>query len=368
MGTHEMKSLLITGIFRSGTTLLTRALATHDQVATAYQPFSPFFKAWRNLIFRDILQTPIDFKAPMGKDYFVSGEDRERFVKCSLEAHFDATDLEQIKKEVIANLDDDPHERLQAIAGVLGDLKAGPAHALIPQLFAIVQRCYPEKPVVMTGIKELWCEEFILPLRYGFQTRGIQLIRDPRAVFASRNTGKHLQSCGGKKYPVLFVARAWRRSFQYGKGNQDPSHFFWVRFEDLVREPERIMKELCHMLEVEFQPSMVEPARFLDGGNNPWIANSTASARREFNVTTVDQWEKFLNPEETGVIEFLCRAEMEALGYQPRYPDFGIEEFLRYRENESEITEWLKNSEFTLNNQQKELEITHAQRGKPAGF
>ena len=43
-----MKTFFITGMFRSGTTLVSRMFHSHPEIACASDPFAPVFKMFRN--------------------------------------------------------------------------------------------------------------------------------------------------------------------------------------------------------------------------------------------------------------------------------------------------------------------------------
>ncbi|MFW6289777.1 MAG: sulfotransferase [Mariniphaga sp.] len=49
-----MENFFITGMFRSGTTLLARMLNTHKDIACASDPFRPFFNCFRDYIAKEI--------------------------------------------------------------------------------------------------------------------------------------------------------------------------------------------------------------------------------------------------------------------------------------------------------------------------
>ena len=102
---------------------------------------------------------------------------------------------------------------------------------------------------------------------------------------------------------------------------------------------------------------MANPANYSDGQGRPWQPNSTFEVGQRFNVTSINYWRESLSPQEIGVIEFLCAEEMNTLGYRRACPGFGEQEFLEFREDEHQITEWLKQAPYLLDSTQREAEL-----------
>ena len=74
-----MKNLLITGNFRSGTTLLSTALNVHEKVVTGWQPYWLFFRECRNQFFNNMDQSSFDNNFPMGIIDLKNQRERELF-------------------------------------------------------------------------------------------------------------------------------------------------------------------------------------------------------------------------------------------------------------------------------------------------
>ena len=83
-----MKNLLITGNFRSGTTLLSTALNVHEKVVTGWQPYWLFFRECRNLFFKNNLRDSFDENFPMGVIDFKNQREIELFNSLFSEVNF----------------------------------------------------------------------------------------------------------------------------------------------------------------------------------------------------------------------------------------------------------------------------------------
>ena len=78
--------VFISGMFRSGTTLLGRLINAHKEVAIATDPYMFFFKSFRNEIAK-IHEITIDSESPLG-DYYFSVE-KLKLLKAIQTASFD---------------------------------------------------------------------------------------------------------------------------------------------------------------------------------------------------------------------------------------------------------------------------------------
>jgi Sulfotransferase family len=142
----------------------------------------------------------------------------------------------------------------------------------------------------------------------------IQIVRDPRAVFASiknRDVKEH-----GFYHHAHKLTRMWNRSArEISRLRSNPSRFLVIRYEDLVRNSGKILKAICRFGGFEFSEAMLEPTRAGSG----WLGNS--AFYRTFNgisAAPLDKWKDYLTPHEIWWIELHCRKGMESAGYMLR--------------------------------------------------
>ncbi len=139
----------------------------------------------------------------------------------------------------------------------------------------------------------------------------IQVVRDPRAVFASRKRRLiHHSGCHTKAHRLV---REWNHAAgQVPRLLRDPSRFCVVRYEDLVKHPERAMKSVCRLGGFDFNERMLDPTRA--GGG--WGGNSSfQTAFKGIDVSPVDHWKDYLTDHEIWWIEFHCRKGMRVANY-----------------------------------------------------
>jgi hypothetical protein len=102
----------------------------------------------------------------------------------------------------------------------------------------------------------------------------IHLIRDPYATLVSIR--KHIISNTGS-YPYLASAlSSMNNSYYYSYKNPSLIHNYqMVRYEDLVSDPEKVMRSLAELIGITYSEVLLQPS--FQG--NPWHGNSTSGVR-----------------------------------------------------------------------------------------
>ncbi len=86
--------------------------------------------------------------------------------------------------------------------------------------------------------------------------RMVHLVRDVRDVATS------LQRTGWAPQAGDYFARQWSNAnlYLHAVMRDAPERYLLVRYEDLVRDPERVIRRICAHLAVGFDPVMLDPA------------------------------------------------------------------------------------------------------------
>ena len=139
----------------------------------------------------------------------------------------------------------------------------------------------------------------------------IQLVRDPRGVFASRK--KRSINSSGAYTKAHRLVREWNRSSrEIPRLKNHPDKFLVVRYEDLARNPREILEKICRFAGFDFTEAMLKPTR----AGTEWRGNSSfQEAFTNVNLAPVDQWKDYLTEHEIWWIELHCRKGMELAGY-----------------------------------------------------
>ncbi len=169
----------------------------------------------------------------------------------------------------------------------------------------------------------------------------VHVIRDPRAVMASQKfrwrrrslatikTGvSHYQSLRvWINYHPYTAARMWLKATQQALRMENHPRFTTIRFEDLLREPEKTVQNLCKEFDLQFDPNMLDVGQI-----NSSHQSSVGGARKGLHTDAIDKWQRILAPGEISVANRLCHSLMDVHGYkQLRQMDERSNNEFRYR-------------------------------------
>lgn len=152
----------------------------------------------------------------------------------------------------------------------------------------------------------------------------IQLIRDPRDILLSQKNRHHRRRMGGKyvsrteafrvwaNYHPVITSLLWKRSIQAGLKHDHPS-ILRIRFEDLVSDPEKIVKQACEHAGIDFELQMLQV---------PQVGSSTQQDNpdaRGIDKGRLSAWKKGgLTETEIAICEKINGSLMKKFGYIPQ--------------------------------------------------
>jgi len=258
--------VFVVGMGRSGTTLLASVLSRHPALAIA--PETHYLTRWRR-------------HAP----------DLERGCRDRFDRFWDAFTAHRHFMRLGIDAD--------VVRGrILGD--GPPDHRTV---FASLLRAYAEK-----WGKVRWGEKtpghwrtLALLLTWFPEARVVFLVRDPRAVVASR---RETQWARGSL--DVEIGR-WRDSVRTAEWYDLDERVRIMRYEDLVTQPLSQVADICRYVQLDFDAAMLErPARHAAAKPRP---GGPISADR------VSRWRSVLSQAETRMIERLAGKEMRRHGY-----------------------------------------------------
>lgn len=313
--------LFVTGMVRSGTTLLEKLLCNHPELSVASQPF-PYL--WIEVkrrflaelgfeadplplspLFPEPRYTPEDF-AEFLRRHRLSAEALARWLD-AMRSYSGQRTRVSIPRERLAELDGLP------LAEAARGLHRAAAH---------------RREAIAFGAKEVRCEEYLLPLLHeGFHA--FLIVRDPRDVIASMRSGRGREYVGEPR-PLLFELRSWRRSVTHALALADHPRFRLVHYEELVRRPEAVLEDLTESLGVDSFPAHALRGELRDQRGQPWRANSSHGEGVGISNRSVGAHRRELDELERGYVETLCFPEMRALGYATSLPAPRLELLDRY--------------------------------------
>ncbi len=308
-----MSSLFVTGMQRSGTTLLEKLLHTPPEVATLSQPFPLLFVEAKRVFLERLGGAPDRY--PLG-DLFRETRYRPRDLREFLDGWRPTADA---IRDVFA--------AMKGYSGRYTDIAVERVEDLLPRIerdgfAALVASLYRElaggAEATCTGGKEVLCEEFA-PAMLGGGFRVALIVRDPRDVLASLNHGRGRDHAGRLK-PTLFNVRNWRKSVAFALALEGTPGFRWLRYEDLVREPGTELLNLRRALKLPQPATPTSTEALADQAGKPWSGNSSFAERRGVDAQSVGSHRAVLPEGAAELVEAACWPELGVLGY-PRELD-----------------------------------------------
>lgn len=299
-----MQSLFLSGMLRSGTTLIQTLLTNHPELFVAYQPYHQFYLDCR-LEFLKIhgLQKFL----PLGDGLDSDAKEREQFKDWLLNHEFNQIQKDNLLAGAMLAKGGGSSElqgELTAQVGTFIDI-----HAQIHAELAVRYK----SDVTYAGAKEVLCEEFI-PTFVAASMRCILIIRDPRAVIASASFGRYRDSVGDR-YPLLMLIRLWRKSAAYWLAYRQHPLVYVMRYEDLVDDTDAMLLQISRWLGISTFSSDIIRQPLYDHRGSIWNGNSSFEDKVGVQAASTHSWQSLLTNDEIAFIEACTLPEMHALGY-----------------------------------------------------
>ena len=360
-----MKLLIITGLYRSGTTLVQKILDSHSKINIINQGMVNYFKYLEILFFKK-MECPFNDR-PLGLEFFRPDENYKKIFNI---IDFGKNDIEALINKIEKGIIQDSKLEGQKITPSIDwinclkkTLKSGKAKNVLQNICESILLYRNFNNITYCGFKELNLEQFIEPLINAFNedVKIIQIIRDPRAVLLSRNYGSFYKTkTEGKIHPLLLIAKTWRTSIRYKLfiHNYYPTNFLPVYYEQLVSDPSNEIKRICDFLSIEFSPDLLDFSKYKNEENQKWKVNTSFQKKEGFDTKSIDKWKDILPKEITGALEFMCCHEMMIEGYRPIIDeDNRFKAFLEYEDEKDKIRRWTFKLDLLLDSKQKKREI-----------
>lgn len=272
--------IFITGVYRTGTTLLSRILDAHSDLSVTYDSVH-----FMRFCYGEYL--PVSEK----KNYIKLLQD----IKERCEARWERSiDMEPVIKRL------DKRENVD-YATIYNEVMS---HLLLNE----GKSAWGEKTLIAWSQIPIFLKMFP-------DGKAIQVIRDPRDVISSN---KKLTYEPGLRYlDACFACLSSMRAAIYYERNLPKDSYMTVRYEDLVREPEETTKQVCKMLNVPFEEAMVNAEKFRDYKGQSWEKNTSYNGlTNKISDESVGRYLNFLNAVEIFFAEMIDRTVMEHFGYE----------------------------------------------------
>ena len=308
MSTH----LLVTGMPRTGTTLVDKLLSLHPRAQVLSQPLPLLYVHVKRTFLesraapgaRDPLALRYPLNDLLGPRHYPPAEFTEFLETLRLSRELCREALEEMVPF------DGQYTKPRHPFRVLDGYRPASLHDFVHRY---LRGLVSAGGLRVVGSKETSCEEFIpYLLRRG--ARVIAVLRDPRDVLTSLNHGRG-RRFGGRRKPLLFNLRQWRKSVAFALAMAPAPGFLSLRYEDLVRDPSTVAARVTDFLGLDrFEPRVFDSDLRTQSGEI-WHSNSSHRPATRIQADSVGRYRRHLSPDTDRVVQALCFAEMRALGY-----------------------------------------------------
>lgn len=299
--------LLVTGCYRSGTTLLEKLLHAHPEACIASQPFPGLYSYTKGLFDES---RGLTRRYPLGHRFL-----EDRYADADLAEFLDARALTKADIDAV-------FEQLvrygqglwtPEILRLRESLLPGPFIDVYAQLMQEIPRLLAREQARVIGTKEILVEEYV-PYLLERGRSVILIVRDPRDMIASLNFSERDNATGDAR-PVLYSIRVWRKSVACALAFEGHPRFRWVRYEDLVADAESVMAKLLQFLGLRELREGAFSKRLLDQRGREWKGNSSFDDKAGVSRESVGRYHHVLPGTVERLIGAAAAPEMKALGY-----------------------------------------------------
>jgi len=302
--------IFIVGLHRVGSTLWHNVIAMCPGVMRLTDP--RFLSDWRHKDFRYFLKTQV---GDLANDQNVDKMVQLCFAKQELPG-LDSTfwRFENIKVASDPALKREITRRIKQSDRSLGAI----AKIFIEEMtqFSGCDRACVKFPVDAGHIPEL--------LRWFPNCKVIHITRDPRAVAMSKTNDPSGTAIKVSQHPRLawlirklsvwlVIARYWRTA-RIHRRFQCLSNYKLFRYEDLLAEPEKTLRDLCEFIEVEFAQDFLHPEA---GLHLHQPSSLTGKQKKAFDPGAAVRWQAVIPVFDNWLITTLTKRSMKTLEYNP---------------------------------------------------
>jgi hypothetical protein len=118
-----------------------------------------------------------------------------------------------------------------------------------------------------------------------------------------------------RKVTVCLTIIQYRLSAKRHLQFKQLSNYRLFRYEDLLAEPGRVLRELCEFIEIDFREEMLEPQK---GRHEHQPSSLTGKRQKAFDSAAATRWRTVISRADYWLISLLTRRSMKKVGYNPR--------------------------------------------------
>lgn len=274
--------VLITGTFRSGTTLITQIMDNHPRLSLVYDS--------------------VNFM---------------RFSYNKFDPLTDFSNVEALVTEIRERIEERWDMEFDA-EKVLSELRDKEV------TYSLIYNSIMSELLLVNTEAEIWGEKTTLVWTKipGFfdmfpEGRVIHIIRDPRAIVASWRKMTHAP--GNDYLDSIYNCKGSMEKMRQYEKDFEEKRYAAVKFEDLVKFPHRAVRKICADLDLAYEKNILNTTYFTDKSGEDWQGNSMFREKLQgISTDTIDTWKEKLEPWEVWLTEFFTSDLMDIYNYEKK--------------------------------------------------
>ncbi len=142
----------------------------------------------------------------------------------------------------------------------------------------------------------------------------VYLVRDPRAVgFSMKRKGARTAESSRRKYQFLETVANWRKLHERMVGIQEnvPIPYITVRYEDIIRQPERWISHILNLVGLQYESLQLERA----GNNTHYIEGNRIRFNNSLNLVADTEYMEAISDQEWVEATSITEPYLSNLGY-----------------------------------------------------
>ena len=302
------KKIVVSGMIRSGTTLISRIINAHSKIRIGSDLLLFIFKLclYRQLRYKSMIKESFDkFSLSPGYQDNIYTDTVKLISKTNLNIEIKSEDKDVIKSKFKETLYMEPDFDIN-----LNKILEYQTYGML--IDYIYNKIAADQDIEYVGTKEAYFDDFKpwLDERYP-GNKYIHIIRNPLAIYSSI---KNLQ----KSYPLIYILHHWRKHIAHAVYNQYKHNALIILYEDLCKYPEKTIQSICSYLDLSFESDMLVDTNWSMLNGKQWVSNSSYKMEnlRSLYVDSLDKWKEDLTDEDMMMANYFCYGEINKY-----YPD-----------------------------------------------
>ena len=99
-----------------------------------------------------------------------------------------------------------------------------------------------------------------------------------------------------------------------------PNQSLLINYESLVKDPHKVLSNLCEFLKVPYKDEMIEKRTVQVASDEFYSSEHHISVKQEVSEEKISEWKEELSKSQIRLLDTICGEQGKQLGYEPEYP------------------------------------------------